>query len=109
MDRIIEKTKTQQLKKYWPYAAGGSLLLVILCWLVFGNHASTLKVNADDLTMSEVTKAEFKDYVRTNGQVLPIQVVQISPEEGGIVMEKVVEEGTHVKKDLVIRILTCRS
>ena len=102
MDRIIEKTKTQQLKKYWPYAAGGSLLLVILCWLVFGNHASTLKVNADDLTMSEVTKAEFKDYVRTNGQVLPIQVVQISPEEGGIVMEKVVEEGTHVKKDDVI-------
>ena len=98
MDRIIEKTKSQRLKKYWPYAAGGVLLLLIVSWLIFGNHSSTLKVNADDLTVSEVTKAEFKDYVRTNGQVLPIQVVQISPEEGGIVMEKVVEEGTHVKK-----------
>ena len=52
MDRIIEKTKTQRLKKYWPYAAGGSLLLVMLCWLVFGNHASTLKVNRDELTVS---------------------------------------------------------
>ena len=105
MDKIIEKTKTQQFKKYWPYMAGGCLLLAMLCWLVFGNHASTLKVNANDLTMSEVTKAEFKDYVRTNGQVLPIQVVQISPEEGGIVMEKVVEEGTHVKKAMLLFVL----
>ena len=60
MDKIIEKTKTQRLMKYWPYAAGGCFLL------------------------------------------MPIQIVQISPEEGGIVMEKVVEEGTHVKKGDVI-------
>ena len=105
MDRIIEKTKAQRLKKYLPYVAGGALLLLMIGWLVFGNHASTLKVNADDLTMSEVTRAEFKDYVRTNGQVLPIQVVQISPEEGGIVMEKVVEEGTMVHKgDVIVRL-----
>ena len=105
MDRVIEKTKTERLMKYWPYAAIGSLLLAIGLWLVFGNHASTLKVNRDELTVSEVQQAEFKDYVRTNGQVMPIQVVQISPEEGGIVMEKVVEEGTHVKKgDVIVRL-----
>ena len=105
MDRVIEKTRSQQLMKYWPYAAGGTFLLVILCWLIFGNHASTLKVNKDELTISEVQQAEFKDYVRTNGQVLPIQMVQISPEEGGIVMEKVVEEGTMVHKgDVIVRL-----
>ena len=91
--------------KYWPYAAMGCLLSAVVMWLVFGNHASTLKVSRDELTVSEVQRAEFKDYVRTNGQVLPIQVVQISPEEGGIVMEKVVEEGTHVKKgDVIVRL-----
>jgi len=105
MDRVIEKTKTQQLMKYWPYAAMGCLLLVVVMWLVLGNHASTLKVSRDELTVSEVQRAEFKDYVRTNGQVMPIQVVQISPEEGGIVMEKVVEEGTHVRKgDVIVRL-----
>lgn len=105
MDKIIEKTKAQKLKKYWPWIGVGCLVFGVSLWLIFGNHASTLKVNANDLTMSEVTKAEFKDYVRTNGQVLPIQVVQISPEEGGIVMEKVVEEGTHVKKgDVIVRL-----
>ena len=102
MDRAIEKTKTQRLMKYWPYMAGGCFIVIILGWLIFGNHASTLRVNHDELTISEVKEAEFKDYVRTNGQVMPIQVVQISPEEGGIVMEKVVEEGTMVRKGEVI-------
>ena len=102
MDRAIEKTKAQRLMKYWPYLAGGCFFVVILGWLLFGNHASTLRVNRDELTISEVKAAEFKDYVRTNGQVMPIQVVQISPEEGGIVMEKVVEEGTMVRKGEVI-------
>ncbi len=105
MDRVIKKTKTQRLMKYWPYLAGGCFLVVILGWLIFGNHASTLRVNRDELTVSEVKAAEFKDYVRTSGQVLPIQVVQISPEEGGLIMEKVVEEGTMVRKgDVIVRL-----
>ena len=105
MDRVIEKKKGFQLKKHGPYVAGGCLLLAVLGWLVFGNHASTLRVAQDELTISEVKSAEFKDYVRTNGQVMPIQVVQISPEEGGIVMEKVVEEGSMVHKgDVIVRL-----
>ena len=80
-------------------------MLLLLGWMAFGNHASTLRVSNDELTISEVKRLEFKDYVRTNGQVLPIQVVQISPEEGGIVMEKVVEEGSMVRKgDVIVRL-----
>ena len=105
MDRVIEKTRIGRLKMYWPYAVFGSLLIGAGCWMLLGSHASTLKVSRDELTFGEVRRAEFKDYVRTNGQVLPIQVVQISPEEGGIVMEKVVEEGTMVHKgDVIVRL-----
>lgn len=105
MDRVIEKKKGFLLKKHGPYVVGGCLLLAMLGWLFFGNHASTLRVSQDELTISEVKRAEFKDYVRTNGQVMPIQVVQISPEEGGIVMEKVVEEGSMVHKgDVIVRL-----
>lgn len=105
MDRVIEKTRIGRLKMYWPYAVFGSLLIGAGCWMLLGSHASTLKVSRDELTIGEVRRAEFKDYVRTNGQVLPIQVVQISPEEGGIVMEKVVEEGTMVHKgDVIVRL-----
>lgn len=104
MDIKIEKKKGIQ-KKHIPYYVGGGLLAMLLLWLIFGNHASTLKIEAKSVTVSDVRQAEFKDYVRISGQVAPIQVVQISPEEGGIVMEKVVEEGARVKKgDVIIRL-----
>ena len=64
-----------------------------------------MTIDASDITISDVTRGKFDDYVRLNGQVLPIQVVQISPEEGGIVREKVVEEGTRVRKgDVILRL-----
>ncbi|MDO4948713.1 MAG: HlyD family efflux transporter periplasmic adaptor subunit [Bacteroidales bacterium] len=104
MDRIIEKKRGLQ-KKHIPYMAGGAFVLIVLLWIFFGNHQSTMQVDAEDVTISNVTRGEFKDYVRLNGTVIPIQVVHISPEEGGIVMEKVAEEGQAVKKgDVIIRL-----
>jgi len=104
MDRIIEKKRGLQ-KKHIPYIAGGVFVLIVLLWILFGNHQSTLQVDEEDITISNVTRGEFKDYVRLNGTVIPIQVVRISPEEGGIVMEKVADEGQKVKKgDVIIRL-----
>ncbi len=105
MDRPIEKKKTFTLKKHGMYAAIAGLAIAIGCWLLFGNHAATLRIDKEDLTISEARQAEFKDYVRTNGQVMPIQSVQIAPEEGGIVMEKVAEEGATLHKgDIIVRL-----
>lgn len=104
MDRPIEH-RTPLRRKHLPFIGLGIIVLVLVAWIVFGNHASTLKVDANQLTVSNVTRGEFNDYVRLNGQVVPIQVVQISPEEGGIVREKVVEEGARVKKgDVILRL-----
>ena len=104
MDRKIEKKRGLQTK-HVPYIAGGVLLVALIGWMIFGDHSTTVRVESDGLTISEVSSAEFKDYVRLNGTVVPIQVVQISPEEGGIVMEKVAEEGSTVKKgDVIVRL-----
>ena len=101
MDIQLEKKKGFQ-KKHIPYVAGGALFLILVGWIVFGDHASTLKVDARGVNIGNVTKEQFNDFVRVNGQVQPITVVQLSPEEGGIVQEKVVEEGAQVKKGDVI-------
>ena len=80
-------------------------MLGLFAWLLLGNHAGTLRVDASTLTVHDVQDGEFKDYVRLNGQVAPIQVVQLSPEEGGIVTERVVEEGSRVRKgDVIVRL-----
>uniref|UniRef100_UPI004027925E efflux RND transporter periplasmic adaptor subunit n=1 Tax=Prevotella sp. TaxID=59823 RepID=UPI004027925E len=103
MDRQIEKKSF--LRRYAWYIAAAAALAALLLWIVLGTTASTMTVDASDITISDVTRGKFDDYVRLNGQVLPIQVVQISPEEGGIVREKVVEEGTRVRKgDVILRL-----
>lgn len=103
MDRQIEKKSF--LRRYAWYIAAAAALAALLMWIVLGTTASTMTVDASDITISDVTRGKFDDYVRLNGQVLPIQVVQISPEEGGIVREKVVEEGTRVRKgDVILRL-----
>lgn len=103
MDRQIEKKSF--LRRYAWYIAAAAALVAFLVWIVLGTSANTTTVDVSDITISDVTRGKFDDYVRLNGQVLPIQVVQISPEEGGIVREKVVEEGTRVRKgDVILRL-----
>lgn len=104
MDRMIERKRGIRMR-HVPYIAAGTFVLVVLLWIVFGNHQSTLRVDVDDVTLADVTRGEFKDYVRLNGTVIPIQVVHISPEEGGIVVEKVAEEGQRVNRgDVIVRL-----
>lgn len=103
MDRQIEKKSF--LRRYAWYIAAAAALAALLVWIVLGTTVNTMTIDATDITISDVTRGKFDDYVRLNGQVLPIQVVQISPEEGGIVREKVVEEGTRVRKgDVILRL-----
>lgn len=103
MDRPIEKKSFT--RRYAGYIAAAMVAVALLAWLVFGSTANTMTIDSNEVTISDVTRGEFDDYVRLNGQVVPIQVVQISPEEGGIVREKVVEEGTRVRKgDVILRL-----
>ena len=100
MDIQLEKKGLS--KKHIPYIAGGAVLLVLIGWILFGNHASTLRVDMRSVNVGSVTQGQFNDFVRVDGQVQPITVVQISPEEGGIVQERLVEEGTQVMKGQII-------
>ncbi len=107
MDKIIEKKKgiaTAFTKKALPYWFGAFMAAFIL-WLILRDDASTLRVNGDTLSMSEVRSGEFNDYIRISGQVQPMTTIQISPQEGGIVQEIIIEEGSKVKAgDEILRL-----
>ncbi|MBQ5371082.1 MAG: HlyD family efflux transporter periplasmic adaptor subunit [Bacteroidaceae bacterium] len=105
MDIKIQRPKGFQLRKHWIYVAAGLVLVIIVAWIVWGNHSATLKVVESDITIGEVKRGDFKEYVRTSGRVVPIEIVFVSPEEGGIVIEKVAEEGAMVKRgDVIVRL-----
>ena len=107
MDRPIEKKKGIALaftSKALPYWFGAFMAAFIL-WLIFRDDASTLRVNGDTVSISEVTSGEFNDYIRISGQVHPMTTIQVSPREAGIVEEIVIEEGSQVKAgDVIIRL-----
>ena len=99
------KPKKGLRRKHVPWLVGGVLLAALIGWILFGTHRSVLKVDRRTLNITEVRKARFDDFVRIEGQVAPISVVQVSPEEGGIVTEKVVEEGAKVRAgDVLVRL-----
>lgn len=105
MDIEIKQKKFWIPRKYWTWIGGGVIVVAALLWLALGNFSSTLKVDSRGLSIDDVKQAQFDDYVSVDGNVVPIQVVQISPEEGGVVMERVAEEGSHVRKgDVIVRL-----
>ena len=107
MDRRIEQKKGWRLafsRKALPYW-GGALLLAFILWIIFRDNSSTLRVDKDTITTGEVTAGEFNDYIRISGQVQPMTTIQISPLEGGVVEEIIIEEGNQVKKgDEILRL-----
>ena len=88
-------------KKNIPYAVAAVCMALVVS-LLLRDNSSTLRVDANILTISAVEQSEFNDYVRLSGTVKPITTVQISPMESGLVERIVAEEGTMVKRGDVI-------
>ncbi len=104
MDIQIEKKKGIK-KKHLPYLAGGAGLLLLLIWLIFGSHARQMNVDKQTLVTETVTQGQFNDYIRVSGQVEPINTIQLSAIEGGMVSEKLVEEGAEVHQgDVIVKL-----
>ena len=107
MDKIIERPtgwKAAFTKKALPWWLGAALACLVLFLLIRPSY-STLRVNSDTISVSEVKAGEFNDYIRLSGTVQPLVTIQISPVEGGIVDAILIEEGSQVKKgDEILRL-----
>src|SRR5512133_2915909 len=104
MDRPIEKKKGLQKKHIW-YIIGAALLLSLIYMAFFTDRTSTYKVEADKLIIENVTEDQFNDYITVPGTVEPITTIYLDALEGGRVEEKLIEEGSMVKKgDIILRL-----
>lgn len=99
MDKIIEKKKgiarafTLKALPYWL----GVVFAIVIIVLVAQSGSGVMRVDSATLTIVEVAEGEFNDYIRLSGQVQPMTTIQISPLEGGVVQEIIVEEGARVR------------
>ncbi len=99
----IVKSRQKGLKKKHVWIGIGVLVFILVALqLVFGDKSSKLNVEQDKIAIGEVIAGKYQDYISVNGTVEPIKNVYLDAVESGRVEEKLIEEGTRVKKGDVI-------
>ena len=97
MDRVITK-KRWNTKRIVTIAGITGLLILIGGSYYFTSGKSRLNVDTERLTISDVKKGSFKEFITINGIVLPITTIYLDAIEGGRVEEKYVDDGAFTKK-----------
>ncbi|HXR83705.1 MAG TPA: HlyD family efflux transporter periplasmic adaptor subunit [Hanamia sp.] len=97
MDRVIEKKKWSTKKLL---SIGGIVAVVALIGAsyYFTSGKSKLNVDTDRVTISEIQKGTFQEFIPVNGVVLPLTTIYLDAVEGGRVEEKYVDDGAMMKK-----------
>lgn len=104
MDRIIEK-KTWNTKRILTIAGIAALVLLITGAIYTVGGKSKLDVDTERLTISEIKKGPFQEFIPVNGVVMPLTTIYLDASEGGRVEEKYVEDGAKLKKgDPILRL-----
>lgn len=104
MDRKIEKKKWP-LKRILTWGISTLIVLLVVSSIYYNAGGSKLNVNTDRITISEVKKGPFTEYIPINGIVLPITTIYLDAVEGGRVEEILAEDGAMLKKgDAILRL-----
>lgn len=104
MDRKIEK-KGGLTRKNILYGVIILLVLFIVGIMIFGDKSSKYNVEVARLTIDEVKKDVFQDYITDQGIVEPIRTIYLDAVEGGRVEEILIDEGNMVNEgDVILRL-----
>ncbi|MBA7530938.1 hypothetical protein ES705_23149 [subsurface metagenome] len=105
MDRPIEN-KSKITKRIIWISVSGIILLLILYQIIFGDRSTKLNVDINKVTIDEVSKGPFLNYIAQTGTVEPIQTIYLDATEGGSRVEEImIEEGNMVKEgDIIVKL-----
>jgi HlyD family secretion protein len=105
MDRIIEKKKWTA-KKILTITAVSAFAFLIIYLLFFRDKSSRLYVDRNQLTIVDVLKDKFKEFIPIDGVVYPKTTVYIDAVQGGVVENVYVEDGDFLQKgDTIMKLL----
>ncbi len=97
MDRVIEK-KYWSRKRILTIAGIAGVILLIGASYYFTSGKSRLNVDTERITISDITKGPFQEFIPVNGIVLPLTTIYLDAIEGGRVEEKYVDDGAVMTK-----------
>jgi hypothetical protein len=80
-------------------------LVLVAGSIFFTSGKSKLNVDTERITVSEIKKGPFQEFIPVNGVVMPLTTIYLDAVEGGRVEEKYVEDGANLKKgDPIIKL-----
>lgn len=97
VDRVITKKKWTSKRILTIAGVAGLILLALFSWYYTSGN-SRLNVEAERVTISEVKKASFQEFIPVNGVVQPVATIYLDALEGGRVEERFVEDGAVLRK-----------
>jgi len=104
VDRVIQKKKWST-KRLMTIAGIAGVVVLVAGSIFFTSGKSKLNVDTERITVSEIKKGAFQEFIPVNGVVLPLTTIYLDAVEGGRVEEKYVEDGASLKKgDPIIRL-----
>jgi HlyD family secretion protein len=104
VDRVIEKKKWSKKRILTITGIAGLVVLIITSYYMSAGK-SRLNVDTERITISEIKKAPFQEFITVNGVVLPQTSIYLDAIEGGRVEKKFVEDGAIMKQgDPILRL-----
>jgi len=97
VDRVIEKKKWSK-KRILTIAGIVGIVVLIGASYYYTSGNSKLNVDTERITISEIKKGPFQEFIPVNGVVLPLTTIYLDAVEGGRVEEKYVDDGAMMTK-----------
>ena len=80
-------------------------MITVLAVIIFGDKSSKYNVDVSRITIEEVKRDVFQDYITVQGTVEPITTIYLDAVEGGRVEEIMIDEGNMVRQgDVILRL-----
>jgi HlyD family secretion protein len=97
MDRKIEAPAWHKKAKLAAAAGGSALFLAVAIYLIAMPGGRTVKVETSTVTVGDVARGAFEDFVPIRGRVAPLKTVYLDAIEGGRIEKIYVEDGAELK------------
>src|ERR1700722_5279697 len=93
-------------RRYAPYGIASLLVLAGGLWLRAHTSGRIYRVPIDKLTLGEVTKGPFEDFIAVRSTAAPFTTRYLTADQGGSVKQVLVEDGAEVKSGQPLIVLT---